>query len=117
MKFEPKTTEPLMFPMPMKLKGINKGMLAINKTIQGEGLQPSFIIIPHEIDFKYKVVSNGDKSFPKSHTVTLQNPDLYQIAWHADTSEIDVDKIFSVKPNSGTIPSGEEVEITVYFNP
>jgi hypothetical protein len=63
------------------------------------------------------VVSNGDKSFPANKTVTLKNPDLYQLRWRAETTDIDKNRIFGIKPSNGRIESGEQVEITVSFNP
>jgi hypothetical protein len=72
---------------------------------------------PTLVDFKAKVITHGDKSFPVHRQVMISNPDLYELTWRADTSRIDEDRIFMVKPKEGTLESGGSFNLTVSFNP
>lgn len=76
-----------------------------------------FLMEPTVVNFKNKVITHGEKSFAVHSNVEISNPDFNALTWRADTSSIDQDKIFLIKPREGTIESGDKFNLTVSFNP
>lgn len=81
------------------------------------GLKPKFLIEPQNVEFKKKIISTPDKCFPTTQEITLSNPDKRDVQWRIDVSPLRSDKIFDVEPSEGTVPSGQQQNIKVKFNP
>ena len=116
LRFSPKDTEPYQFNLPILLAGVNQTVAGLLKTVNGEGIKPRFIVEPAVLKFKNKVISS-DKNFASVTQVLLSNPEAATTRWKLDTSTLDSDMIFSMKPSEGTLESGTYANVRVSFNP
>ena len=116
LRFSPKDTEPYEFSLPIVLAGVNQTIPGLQKTVNGEGIKPRFIVEPAILKFKNKVISS-DKNFASVITTLLSNPEATVTRWKLDTSPFEKDLVFSMKPSEGTLESGTYANVRVSFNP
>lgn len=117
LKFTPSDTETYLFDLPIMMAGVNEPLKSLTRPVSGEGLQPKFLIEPAVIDFKKKYITAGEKSFPDYKDVIFSNPDIYPLRWKLDTSLIDKEKIFTIRPLEGYLEPAASVTVRASFNP
>lgn len=116
LRFSPKDTELYQFNLPIVLAGVNQTVSGLQKTVSGEGIKPRFIVEPALLKFKNKVISS-DKNFASVTQALLSNPEAAATHWRLDTSPLDADMVFAMKPSEGSLESGTYANVRVSFNP
>ena len=101
----------------MILAGFGK-MESLSKPIFCKGLKPRFLMEPHTIEFRKKIITSSDKCVPSFLEITISNPDAKSIFWKFDSSQLAAqNKVFQIIPFEGRIDGGSTTIIKVSFNP
>ena len=85
LKFTPKTVKNYQLELPLILAGFGK-MESLCKPIFCKGLKPRFLMEPHTIEFRKKIITSSDKCVPSFLEITISNPDAKSIFWKFDPS-------------------------------
>lgn len=75
--------EPRNFDIPFKLKGVGE-IEGLFRNVKGVGVKPRFLLDPHVVDFKTKVIAKGSKPLPFHNDIKISNPDHNPITWSVD---------------------------------
>ena len=96
LKFTPKTVKNYQLELPLILAGFGK-MESLCKPIFCKGLKPRFLMEPHTIEFRKKIITSSDKCVPSFLEITISNPDAKSIFWKFDTNQLaSQNKVFQV---------------------
>ncbi|CAD8117028.1 unnamed protein product [Paramecium sonneborni] len=116
LRFSPKEVKQYSFDIPLTLArfGILPTLL---RRVTCKGLKPKFLVEPQAIEFKKKIITSPDKCFPTVEEIKLSNPDKRDVHWKIDAQSLKSEKIFSIEPQEGVVPSGQQSKIRVKFNP
>ena len=115
MKFSPKEVKNYAFQLPLSLEGYGN-IETLVRYVTCVGVQPKLLIDPQIVDFKKKIISN-DKYQPKKMEITILNSDENAMKFNFDTSDLEMDKVFSIVPSEGVLKAGEQLIIEAFFNP
>ena len=117
LKFTPVETETYLFDLPILMAGFDKPLEGLQRPVSGEGLKPRLLIEPSLVDFKKKYITIGEKTFPEYKDIIFTNPDIFPLRWKIDTSRIEKEKVFSIKPSEGYLEPAASVTVRASFNP
>lgn len=82
-----------------------------------EGIKPQFVFEPSVVDFKRKIITRPERSYPKFMTITVSNIDKESVEWELHDDAIKSDGIFTLEANKGKMEPGETIELRASFNP
>ena len=84
LNFTPNDVTNYQFDLPLTLFG-NEKIDSLKRTVICRGLKPRFLMEPKIIEFKKKIITNMDKTFPSYTEITISNPDMKPLTWKIDT--------------------------------
>lgn len=104
-KFSPKEVRLYKFLLPLTLNKYGT-LPGLARFIICRGLKPKFLIEPQFCEFRRKIISSPDKTYPSIIEISLSNPDKHLVKWKLDTSSINTEKIYSFEPSHGEVGPG-----------
>lgn len=88
--------------------------------ITAKATKPRISMDPNILDFKRKVITSGEKTYPTYMETVVTNMDDKELNWYFDIINIKTNcdnKIFDIIPNKGKLSPYETINIRIQFNP
>lgn len=76
----PKDVDKYEIELPLSIEG-SKALIENGPVIICEGIKPQFLFDPSLIDFKRKIVTKPERSYPKYINITISNLDGDDCSW------------------------------------
>ena len=74
-----------------------------------EGIKPQFLFEPSIVDFKRKIVTKPERSYPKFINITVTNLDEGDCSWELKDEQLKKDGIFTIEKNKGQLKGKETI--------